>query len=251
MMEKPEEKAARREAFRKMSLRGKADYLFTYYKGPILFILVLFLILGYGIHRRLTTKEPVLYAALVNVTAGPDLSAGLGENYLTAEGHDPRREEVYFYRDLYLSENASPESHEYAYASRLKLMGAIQAEKLDVVIMNREAYDIFSWNGYLLDLEEYLQKEDPSLHERLAPYLAENRLMLKDNDIEVKLGTAQDRVTEEKTVRNGILAGSLPLFREAGLDGSLYLGIVANSPRDREALSWISYLLTEDMYETQ
>ena len=40
------------------------------------------------------------------------------------------------YSALYLSDDPEAENHEYAYASQLKLMGAINAGSLDVVLMN-------------------------------------------------------------------------------------------------------------------
>lgn len=152
----PQERAERRDAFRRMDARQKADYIFAYYKAPILLGVILIAVLCSAIHRQLTRKEPVLYAALVNVSVGEALGDTLTAQFLEASGADARRQEVYLYRDLYLSDDASVVNHEYAYASRLKLLGAINAKRLDVVLMNREGYDILSQSGYLLDLTEPL-----------------------------------------------------------------------------------------------
>ena len=151
-MKLPEqEKAAQKAAFRAMSPAKKLDHLYTYYKWPILLVLAALIVLGSVLSRELTRKEPVLYLALVNVSVGPDTEEALTDGFLSAIQADARRREVYLYRDLYLSDDADVLNHEYAYASRMKLMGAVQAQKLDLVLMNREGYDLLSRQGYLTD----------------------------------------------------------------------------------------------------
>ena len=165
---------------------------------------------------------------------GENVEKSLTEDFLAAAGFDARRQEVYLYRDLYLSENADTLNHEYAYASKVKLSGAISAEKLDLVLMNREAYDIFSRQGYLLGLT--------SLPDALSPYLSENEVILSDNSVDYLLGNAAEEQFVTETVPNSLAVSSLPLFRDAGFDGDLYLGVVSNSPRQDEAEAYIRYL---------
>ena len=99
------EKAARKAAFRAMGPGEKLGYIWDYYKWPILLGLVLLLVLGSVLHRNLTKKEPVVYLALANVALGEDLQRELTEGYLLHAGLDGRRQEVYLYLDLYLSDD--------------------------------------------------------------------------------------------------------------------------------------------------
>ena len=170
------EKAAHKAAFQAMSPAEKAEHIFTYHKWTILLILLVLFVLGSIIHRQLTQKKPVLYLAVINTTFGEDVEKRLTEDFLTETGGDARRQEVYLYRDLYLSENADTLNHEYAYASKVKLSGAISAEKLDLVLMNKESYDIFSRQGYLLELT--------SLPEEFSSLLTENEVILSDNSVD-------------------------------------------------------------------
>ena len=101
-----EQKAAHKAAFRAMSPADKLDYIMSYYKWPILLAAILLLILGSAAHRQLTKKEPILYLALADVVAGEDLADVLTTGFLLAEGAAPKRQEVYLYRDLYLSDAA-------------------------------------------------------------------------------------------------------------------------------------------------
>ncbi len=229
-----EQKAAHRAAFRNMSPAEKLEYIWEYYKWPILLTLLVLGILIWSARRELTRKEPVLYLALANITVGEDLEQTLTTGYLTASGHNPRRQEVYVYRDLYLSDDADVLNHEYAYASRTKMMGAVQTQKLDVVLMNREAYDLLSAQGYLLPLD------DPAL-----PPLVSNEVVVSDNAIEWQLNEAatHERVTE--TVQNALAMSDCPLFQAAGFEGNVYAGVIANSPRPAEALRYLQYLSSD------
>ena len=227
-------------SFRKMDLRQKAEYIFLYYKLPILLGLIALAVLCSVLHRELTKKEPVLYAALVNVSVGDALEQELTEGFLQWSGEEPKKKEVYLYRALYLSDDAAPANHEYAYASRLKLLGAVHAKRLDLALMNREGYDILSRGGYLLDLSAW--PEDP-LHGRLAPYLTENEVVLEDNAIEYNLNEAAEYRESVKTVSNAVEVSALPLFREAGFSDPVYLGVIANSPRRDAAAHYLAYQL--------
>ncbi len=234
-MKLPEkEKAAQRAAFRAMSPAKKAEHIFTYYKWPILLGLLALLILGSAVYRQFTKKEPVLYLALVNVAPGEQTERSLTADYLAAAGHDARKREVYLYPDLYLSDEADTINHEYAYASKMKLTGAISAQKLDLALMNREAYDIFSAQGFLLELSE--------LPDELSPLLTENDVVVSDNSVDVLLGNAQEERRVTKSAANALAVSTLPLFRDAVFDGELYLGVLANSPRQEESLAYLRYV---------
>ena len=235
------EKAAQKAAFRAMSPEKKLEHILTYYKWPILLALVVLLVLGSVLQRELTKKEPVLQLALVNVAVGEDLENALTADFITYDGGNPRRQEVYLYPDLYISENADTLNHEYAYASQMKLMGAIQSQKLDLVIMNREGYDVLSQKGYLAELPALLA-DDPALAEALAPLLVENEGVLSDNSIEVMLGEAENRERITQSVQNAIALSSLPLFENAGFDSEIYLGVIANGQHAEAALRYLRYL---------
>ena len=133
-----EERAARKDAFREMSLAGKADYICTYYRLPILLGLIALYLVCSSVYRQITKKEVILYSALINVSIGDDLESQLNGGFISADGADSQKAEVYLYRGTYLSDDPSAENHEYGYASKLKLMASIEAKQLDVALMNRE-----------------------------------------------------------------------------------------------------------------
>ena len=237
-----QEKAARRAAFQAMSPQKKLDHIYTYYKWLVLLGLIALIALGSVLHRQLTKKEPVLCLALANVAVGEDLENKLTDGFLRFLGADAKKQEVYLYRDLYLSDNADTLNHEYAYASRMKLMGAVSAGKLDLVLMNREAYDLLSRSGYLLELSPALFTENAALYAQLLPILSSNEVVLSNNSIEYQLGEAETLEVETETVRNALDVSSLPVFARAGFPDTVYIGVIANSGRLANCIEFVSYV---------
>ena len=241
----PKEKTANKEAFRRMSPAEKFEYIRTYYWGPILLAVITLVILVTSLHRHFTKKEEILYTAFINVNIGEELGKTLHQDYLISRGMDPKRTEVVIYPNLYLSDDPSAQSHEMAYASKMKLLATINSKKLDLVLMNREAYDIISGSEYLLDLTE-LSEENGSFCHSLEPFLTENTVIIKDNAIEVNLNEADTYQAVTKNVRNGISLSGIAMFKDAGFSDEVYMGIIANTPRLAECLEYLKYLLSSE-----
>ncbi len=235
----PQERSARREAFRRMNLSGKAEYLFSYYKLPMVLLLIVLYVLGYGVYRARNRKEVLLYAGFCNVAVSGDLEHTLTEGFVINAGNNPQKQTVYVYPDLYLSEDPDPASHEYAYASRLKLQGAIHAKQLDLVLMNREAYDLLSKSGYLMELTPDIFPSDFEID----GCLTENKVVLQDNELAVLLGEEEEYREDSIVQTNGVDLSRIPLIQHADLTDTVYLGVLPNSPRldaVTEYLAWLT-----------
>lgn len=239
-MKLPEhERAAHREAFRAMSIPQKAEYIFAYYKLPLVLLLIAIVALGSVAKYFLTHKNAVLYAAYANVTLTDEQDSDLFDGFLDSIGVNQRKNEVYRYRDLYLVEVDDTVDHQYSYASRIKTLAAIDAEELDIVLMNKAAYDLLSNSGYLMDLEKVIS-DNPSLLPVRAD-LVQNVVVLEDNRVEVELNEADtyEAVTEDAF---NALDVTEVLTSENDLTGTVYLGIIGNSPRLDAVVSFITYL---------
>ena len=236
------ERAENREALAAMSLTQRLDHIFEYYKFPLVLILIAVVALGSMLYYRLTRKETLLYVACANISVGETLDGALGEGYVRSIGANPRKSEVRLYHSLYLSRDATVQNHEYAYASQLKVMASMANGQLDVLLMNREAYDIMSAGGYLLPLDAAL---DEALHSRVSGQLVENAVILEDNDIDHLLDESVPYQAETEEVANAILISSFPLLARAEFSGDVYLGVVGNSTRMDAVLQYIDYLTAE------
>ena len=238
-----QERAEIRAAFRKMRPGEKLEYIFSYYRLPIALCLIAAIAAGSIVCHRLTAREALLYVGLANVAAGDSALEAFSEGFVRASGADPARSEVEVYEGLYLSEDPAAEYYQYSYASRMKLLAAVNARQLDAVLMNRAAYDILSRDGYLLDLDAALAS-DPERRARLAPFLRQNEVVLEDNAIEYRLNEADSYRAVTRAEPNGLDITDFPVPAAAGFSGTVYLGVLANSPRAGAALDYAAYLYT-------
>lgn len=240
-----------RETFKNLHGMQRVQFIWDYYKLQLLVICIVIYAVFFAVRLRLTHKDTVLYAALVNVSAGEDLTDALTGRYLAARGTDPAKNTCTLYSGLYLTDDENSVYHEYVYASRMKLLAAIDGKELDLAIMDQEAFDAFSQNGYLCDLDALLKKDDPALYATLQPYLVKNISILEDNSFEVMFDDTleYDATTEEYTM--GIDLSASPLFEDAGFGDKVYLGVLANSPRMGEVWEYLRYLCGEGEIKAQ
>lgn len=228
-----------RELFSQMTPREKANHIWLYFKWYILLGIAAMAIVVSGIYSAVTAKEPVLYVGYLNVAVGEDLDARLSVDFLDTTELDPKKNEVLFYRDLYLSSDPSAENHQYAYTSRMKVLATINSQQLDVVMMNREAYDLCSGSGYLLELDTLFGADSPA-----APLLTTNTVILEDNAMEYDLNQADEYIAITEEAVNALNLSDVPMFRQAGFSGEVYVGIIANTPRLETCVEYLTYLVS-------
>lgn len=229
------------------TLKGKKkiQYIWDYYKFPLAILGILLYILIYVSYNHFTHKDTVLYTALVNVNVGTDLTTGLSQDFLDHLSLNPSKNKLELYTGLYLTDDALNANHQYTYASRIKILAVIDGELLDVALMNKEAFDAFSQNGYLCDLETFLPQADSDLYETVKDNLVTNITILEDNatDLQFDSSIAYQAVTEEHYY--GIDLSDTRLIRDAGFEEPVYLGLLANSPRGDVAVEYLKYLFAE------
>lgn len=199
--------------------RQRLQYIWDYYKLPLTVLCIFIYIIGYIIYGQVTHKDTVLCTALINISAGEEFISSLNSGYLDYLGEDPSRNEVELMTGLYLTDNESNPNYEYTYASQAKVLAAVNSQQLDVVLMNQEALDILSRNDYLCDLEDLLSVSDPNLYSQTEEYITKN--------------TALD-------------LAQASLIQQTKFNGTIYLGIIANSERKDEATEYIKYLFNSD-----
>lgn len=196
------------ETLRSLRGRKRLEQIWTYYKLPIFLVLLAIYAVCYIGYRQATRKNEVLYLAMVNVSAGQQLTEQLTQGFLDQQGLT-QKDDVYLYNGLLLSEEAD---QQYVYASRMKIMGALAADQLDVVLMDAEARDAFLEEGYLADLRTL----DPGLADQ--PGLDGSGLWLDVSDA--------------------------PMIQAAGFPDKVYLGVIIQAPHPEEAAAFIRYLLS-------
>ena len=218
------------------------QHILAYYKFLLLIICIFAYFIVYNIYGYLTHKNIILYTALVNVVAGEDLTRQLEGDFLDHLGVDTSKNAMKLYTNLYLTDDELSVYHEYTYASRMKILAILEGKSLDVILMNQEAFDAFSQNGYLYDLEQLFSETDPALYEKIRSDLVYNIVILEDNanDRILNKSIPYSALTEEHAF--GLDISQTPFIRQSGFDESVYLGIAANSPRLNTVSEYLKYL---------
>lgn len=231
--------------WRELHGRQRLRYLFDYYRLPLVLLCILLYIVFWLGWRQAHRKNHLLYVGLVNIAPPADLARALTDGYLkeTVSAADPCAD-LYLYQNLFLSADEKSEYHPYTYASKMKILGAIDAERFDLVLMDQEAFGAFSQNGYLADLEPVFSAPEKPLRPELSSCLVRNICIEEDNAMELFLGTETEYHSRTRSGMFGLdLSKASPLIRSAKLSGRVYLGLIQNSPRKAQALDYINYLL--------
>lgn len=220
----------------------KIGYIWEYYKLPIVVVCIFLYIAGYMIYGSLTHKDTVLYTALINVSAGDTFTEELSTDFLGYLGANAKKEKVDLYDGLYLTEDESDADYGYVYASNTKITASIASGRLDVVLMDKNAFDILAKRGYLCNMEQLLKNTPPYLYETLQPCLVANTVIIEDNSLDAGLdpSVVYTAVTDEFPMAVDI--SESPLILKEGFDGALYLGIISNAPHTDTAVAYLRYL---------
>lgn len=231
-----------KEKWNSLNFRGKLQYLFDYYKLPIILILIFLYIAGYSIHRHSTQKEILLHAALINVAPGEEVLHQLSDAFMEYTNADTDEYAFQLHTGWYLTDDASSEYLEYTSATQTKILASIANEQLDLVFMNQEAFDAFSQNGYLYNLEDLLKTADSELYQKLLPYLVTNIEILEDNAQDVYFDSSVTYTSTTTEYPMGIDLSEASIIKEAGFSDTVYLGILGNTPRTEAVLNYLGYL---------
>lgn len=234
-----------KEKLRQLRGRKKLQYLWDYYKLHFVVAGIILYILGYTLYGHFTKKNNVLYAAFINVAPSDTLTETLSDGFLVSRNLDLNKNAFYLYSGLYLTSDESNPYHEYTYASRIKLIAAIDNETLDIALMDQEAFDAFSQNGYLYNMEEFLSEADPELYQSCRELLRENIVILEDNADEAALDSSVEYIAETEEYPMALDVIQTPLLKEAGFTETVYLGIIKNTPRKGAVTEYIRYLWDE------
>ena len=160
-------KSADLATLRSLHGRKRWEHIWAYYKLPIIGILIVLYIFGYAAYRHFTKKEAVLYVSLVNISAGSDLTGQLTDGF-AQYAHLTKKQQVNLLTGLIINETANVDE-QYIYASELKLLAAVSAQQLDVILMDTAARDQLQGEEYFLDLRT-LDADFSSLDELSAPH---------------------------------------------------------------------------------
>lgn len=228
--------------WKSLTFKQKVWQVWDYYKLPIFIGFVFLYMLGYTIYRHETVKDIVFYSALINVAPGDALTAQLSTGFQDTLDIDPKKEEVHLYTGLYLTDNTASEMYQYSYSSQMKILAAINAQQLDVVLMDKEAFDAFSQNDYLYPMDE-LAAAYPQYKDLITANMVDNLVILEHNALEVALDPSAEYHSVTETHPLALDLSKQGLFTQVQLSGTVYLGILRNAPHLDTCMKYIDYIL--------
>ena len=108
--------------------------------------------------------------------------------------------------------------------------------------MDKEAFDAFSQNGYLCNIEDFLSEKDPDFYETISPFLVQNTFLEENETVDPQ--TDASLSYHAVTYPMALDLSQTDRIRQAGFQETVYLGILENSPRKDTALLYLKYLFT-------
>lgn len=203
----------------KSKMKNKIIYIWDYYRLKIAFAIIGIAITISIINSVTHNTEKDLYIGFVNVTMGTDL-----RNYLI----ESTSLEISAYEDLLLADTSTSGNIEYTLASQAKILGAIETNKLDLVILDEDSFAAFSQNGYLWDIKDYINSNCPSIAGELEECYEKNiDLTDESNPVEYY---------------SGINLNSNQTVKDAAFNGNIYLAIIKNTERIDSINQYLLYL---------
>lgn len=228
-----------------MPLKKRIRQILDYYKLVVVIAAIFIYILCYAGWRYMTRQDFVLYAASVNTGMEEDtrefvLNFPSSETFHEAFPEASKRSAVSLSENLFLTSDSSGDYHEYVYASRLKILASIEAEKLDLVIGDAEAMEAFAGQGFLMPLDTLFEG-----NKKITDRLTEGTVILEDNHLEVLLDDSIPYHSVTKEELTAIDVTDLECFDPFREGDRVYLGIIANTKRTQAAK-----VFTESLFES-
>lgn len=248
--------------WKQMKPSDKFSYIWTYYKLPIAIGLAVLILIIYTAAGYINRKNTVLFIGTANLIVPDDRLDYFCDGYTATDPALGKRDIVSMAwlgnlseqpAGMYLSETA---------AAQMKILASVEANHLDVVLMDQAAFDTLSYNQFLLDLGELTvagsedpkaaaserisekdSGENPSLPHQLTGALVENTVLVETNAAEAEVNPDVELHEVKQSQLVGIDLSGSPLASDLTADGRVYAGIVNNTPRLERSLSYLAYLI--------
>lgn len=248
-----------------MSLKGKWQYFWDYYKVHTFVAIGVILLGGMLIHDILSAKDYAFYGIMLN-SAG--LSAESMENAFVEYAEiDADTYDCFIDTTSTLSYSTPSE---YDMATMQKMVAQVQAKDLDAVVFDSQVFNNYANTEMFADLttvlspEELDQYKDKFYYIDYAPIIRANEDSDYENEAAVSsaewaTATLEDILAEAETHKHpetmeqpvpvGIFMEESPFIQKTGSYGQAQpvLGIIINTERQEAARRYLAFLWDEDV----
>lgn len=187
----------------RMTLGQKAEYIFEYYKFPII-VTVVVIILVASILRTVINNKPLGFYAMFLNGSGQEMSVSADElekRFSEYAGIDGGKEKVVI--DTTASFNPNVNS-QYTMAQNAKITALFASHDLDAMIIDPGVFTYYALNGAFADLrdvlseEEFLRYKDENKIYYIDGYIIEKMKSLEAGDTEILSLSEADGKEESK-----------------------------------------------------
>lgn len=228
----------------------KLEYIWDYYKFPILVFLFTLLFIGSFVHAKVTEKEYVLQGMFLNSIAEVETVNQFEQNYLASCPIDSSTEDVFFDTSIYYSKDNTTDTT--SYQSMQVISARIAAGEIDFMVAEDSILTDFSYNGYFYDLSDVLSEE---AFQKYEPYF-----LYYDLSVAQKLNEV-DFTSEEYTQiilpdpsKPELMEQPIPVmidvsscpeidFLYAGTGKGKSFAFVANGKHPQKTIEFLDYLM--------
>lgn len=151
-----------KEKWQAMDKKKKAQYVWDYYKWPILIVIVILIVAVDMIYISITKKDPVMTVAMFNmVPENPNSTDSDFGEFLDTYGYENFDGAVSNYNSFYIyEESENPELHDkYYFAHGENLINMLYAQAIDVVFGRGQYFEILADGKAFMDLRTLLSAE--------------------------------------------------------------------------------------------
>ncbi len=230
------EKRERSERFRRMDRKQKLQYIWDYYKIPIIVVIVLILATTSIVRDRLNAKKTVLYVAMLDSNASYVMESNLLDDFTASlEGFDADREQMVINAD-YDTESKGMTGFTFIE----KTVADYSADIIDATIAPKEAIEKYADHQAYGDLSGLLPKD---VFEKLQ---AGGYEMIRHTYEDPATGERYEYVAAVNVSDSpAIKAGFTDLEGEKKdyFDGDCYYAISPNTENMDNCVAFLEYLL--------
>lgn len=224
--ETPQESPFQKEkvTFKDLDRKKKLEYIWDYYKWPIIFIAVAALVIGVSLPQLIENrKEIVLYTAFVNTQlSDSDETPALLTNYAEQKNIDIEGKRMMLDCSMTINhENPT----DFSMQCTQKLAAMFSANQLDVVVEDIDTLESYTEYGVYVDLEQVMS---PEFIEKYK-----DKLLYKKGQDGEEAAYAID------------VSESPVLVEEGAYIIPAYASIAVNSEHPENAIAFIEYLMGE------
>lgn len=206
---------------RELDNKQKVQYIWDYYRLPIIIVIAVIFFIGSLIHHYVTYKEPALDVIMVNSNMAYAEEFPEFDNFYELTGLDPADEPIAVDASIIFSSLEEPTS-DYYNIQNLSLRIAVGGN--DIIFAPEEIYSYYAASGSMMDLSTILSDAE------LSQY-ANQLLYATDEETGVSYPCAIKLSEEHWALTNGYY--SQPC----------YLGIIVNTDAAELSSEFLHYVL--------